>query len=552
MNTKRAFGFVGKLLPLVAILLLALTGCGASGKNLSIIKNGVTNYCIVIPENPEDFIQDSAISLQKKIYKETEVSMKILSDTAVTDLKKIYLGNTSSELSQKVMSELSYGSYGVGTSGDEMYAVAYTQADMKKAVNIIRDKMLEALKKDSIKIEAFEEVKDVRDELTDVPVYVTEKGTTVFNAGSEFYEIRVEEADSKDFASYTKALKEKGYTVHSAKKIGNAEYAVYKNDKHALYVNQFDSAMRIVYSDIKTAFLPETEQSAFEKVCDTKGYMVGVTGGADENGMCFVYLLADGTFLIYDGGLDTPDADHLYEILHRVAGQHGINEVVISNWMLTHAHGDHCGCWEPFFRQYADKVKIERVMFNTSHSDLGNAISDSQEESAMNSVKTYSPDTELVRLHSGQDFWLADMKVEVLYTIEDLEPGSFEDYNDASTITRLTINDETILMTGDAAFGAWGLMCKAYGNAMKSDYLQVPHHGAHDGGTKAAYDLIQPTYLLWPCGDKLYADDLTSWNKDYGTNLHLLKMVKPENSYVAGVYDAINKTERITEFPFSK
>lgn len=552
MNTKRAFGFVGKLLPLVAILLLALTGCGASGKNLSIIKNGVTDYCIVIPENPEDFIQDSAISLQKKIYKETEVSMKILSDTAVTDLKKIYIGNTSSDLSQKVMSELTYGTYGVGTSGEEMYAVAYTQADMKKAVNIIADKMLEALKNDSIKIAAFEEVKSVRDELADVPVYVTEKATTVFNAGSEFYEIRVEEADAKDFAAYTAVLKENGYTEHSSKKIGNAEYAVYKNDKNALYVNQFDSAMRIVYSDMKTAFLPETKQPDFEKVCNTKGYMVGVTGGTFENGLCFIYLLADGTFLIYDGGNDAPDADHLYELLHRIAGQHGINEVVISNWMLTHAHGDHCGCWEPFFSKYADKVKIERVMFNTSHSDLGVGVSESLEESAMNSVKNYSENTELVRLHSGQDFWLADMKVEVLYTVEDLEPGSLDDYNDASTITRLTINNETILMTGDASFGIWGLMCKTYGDALKSDYLQVPHHGAHDGGTKEAYNLIQPTYLLWPCGDKLYADDLTPWNKDYGTNLHLLTLVKPENSYVAGVYDAINKTERITEFPFSK
>ena len=98
MNTKRAFSFVAKLLPLVAMFLFMVTGCGASGKNLSIIKNGVTNYCIVIPENPEDYIQDSAISLQKKIYKETKVSMKILSDTAVTNLKKIYIGNTSSDL----------------------------------------------------------------------------------------------------------------------------------------------------------------------------------------------------------------------------------------------------------------------------------------------------------------------------------------------------------------------------------------------------------------------------------------------------------------------
>ena len=81
--------------------------------------------------------------------------MKILSDTAVTNLKKIYIGNTSSDLSQKVMSEVSYGSYAVGTSGEEMYAVAYTQADMKKAVNIIEDKMLEALKKLKVKFKLF-------------------------------------------------------------------------------------------------------------------------------------------------------------------------------------------------------------------------------------------------------------------------------------------------------------------------------------------------------------------------------------------------------------
>lgn len=552
MNTKRAFGFVGKLLPLFVLLILTVTGCGASGGNLSIIKNGVTDYCIVIPENPEDYVQDSAISLQKKIYKETEVSLKILSDTAATDLKKIYIGNTISKLSQKVMSEIPYGSYGVGTSEDEMYIFAYTQADMKKAVNLVADKLLEAWKNDSIKLEPFEEVNSVREELAGVPVYVTEKATTVFCAGSEFYEIRVEDADTEDFAAYTAILKENGFTEHSAKKIGNAEYAVYKNDSMALYVNQFNSAMRIVYSDIETAFLPETEQADFEKVCDTKGYMVGVTGGTYENGLCFMYLLADGTFLIYDGGNDAPDADHLFELLHRVADQHGIDEIVISSWMLTHAHNDHCGCWEPFFSKYADQVKIEQVMFNTSHSDLGMGVSESLEESAMNSVKFYSEDTELVRLHSGQDFYLADMKVEVLYTVEDLAPGSLDDYNDASTLTRLTINDETILMTGDASFGVWALMCKAYGNAMKSDYLQVPHHGAHDGGTKAAYDLIRPTYLLWPCGDNLYADNLTPWNKDYGANLHLLSLVKPENSYVAGVYDAFNKTERITEFPFRK
>lgn len=403
-----------------------------------------------------------------------------------------------------------------------------------------------------IKTEAFEQAESACSELLDIPICVTDKVTSAFCVGSEFHEIRIEEADSKDFAAYKALLKEKGYAEHSEKKIGTAEYAVYKNDKKVLYVNQFDDAMRIVYCDIEKAFLPETEQLDFKKICDTKGYMVGVAAGAYENGMCFVYLLADGTFFVYDGGSSAPDAEHLYNLLCRIAEQHEIHKVVISNWMLTHAHGDHCGCWLPFFSMYADKVEIERVIFTTCHSDLGNIINKSINHSIMNDVKQYSENTQVVRVHSGQDFWLADMKVEVLYTAEDLVPGTLEDYNDSTTITRLTIGSETVLMSGDASFMVWELLCKTYGSALKSDYLQVPHHGAHHGGTKEAYDLILPTYLLWPCGEKLYADNLTSWNKYYDTNLHLLTLVKPENSYVAGIYDPINTAEQITEIPFGK
>ena len=373
-----------------------------------------------------------------------------------------------------------------------------------------------------------------------IPVYVTDKETSVFFEGSDFYEIRVEEADTTDFTAYKNTLKANSFTEHSTKNIGSAQYAVYKNDEMALYVNQFDSAMRIAYSNIDEAFLPETEKSEFTKVCDTKGYMVGVTAGDYENGMCFIYLLADGTFLVYDGGRNEADADHLYNLLCSMAKKHEINKVVISNWILTHAHGDHCGCWEPFFSKYAETVEIQRVMFNTTHTSWGDGVSGSLEKSVLNTVESHSPDTKLVRLHSGQDFWLADMKVEVLYTVEDLEPGTLTDYNDASTITRLTIGDKTILMTADAATNVWGLMCNTYGDALKSDYLQVPHHGTGPGGTKEAYNKILPTYLLWPCGNTLYTQNLI---KNGAINLHLLGMVGTGNSEIAGVYDATNNTE---------
>ena len=392
-----------------------------------------------------------------------------------------------------------------------------------------------------------------------IPVYDTDKVTKILYKDSDFYEVCIEGADATDLSTYATTLGNQGYTKHSEKTIGNAEYAAYSNDELAIYINQFDSTMRIKADDKENTILPTTQQPSFTKVCETKGYMVGVTAGTttlgytNENGMCFIYLLADGTFLIYDGGRNEDDAKHLYTLLQSIAKNNGISNIVISNWIVTHAHGDHMGCMESFFSQYASQVTIERVMLNKTHVSLGTATSESLEKKVVNAVNTYSADTKIVRLHSGQDFYLADVKVEVLYTIEDLALGTFTDFNAASTITRLTIGDKTILMTGDASPEVWDLLCATQESALQSDYLQVPHHGAENGGTTDAYDKIKPTYLLWPCGDSLYERNLNIlFNEDYLVNKHLIDMVETENSYIAGVYDATNSKERITEFPFSE
>ena len=118
----------------------------------------------------------------------------------------------------------------------------------------------------------------------------------------------------------------------------------------------------------------------------------------------------------------------------------------------------------------------------------------------------------------------------------------FSDYNDASTVTRLTINGKTVLMTGDAAAGTWGTLVERCGAALKSDILQVPHHGAAPGGTVEAYDLIDPDVLLWTAGDNLYAALLESMNP--GPCQHLVNMVSAENIHIAGVLG------RVTPFRF--
>lgn len=42
-----------------------------------------------------------------------------------------------------------------------------------------------------------------------------------------------------------------------------------------------------------------------------------------------------------------------------------------------------------------------------------------------------------------------------------------------------------------------GNLPKLYSKAWKSDFVQVTHHG-YGGGTDELYDLISPTYAMWP------------------------------------------------------
>ena len=98
-----------------------------------------------------------------------------------------------------------------------------------------------------------------------------------------------------------------------------------------------------------------------------KGYILSVSDSSHcgndctapkefENGMSLFFSLADGSFLIVDGGQGNSaasmDADHLYRRLREKAEENGLGEIVISAWIITHAHGDHCGCLRYFLAAY--------------------------------------------------------------------------------------------------------------------------------------------------------------------------------------------------------
>lgn len=185
--------------------------------------------------------------------------------------------------------------------------------------------------------------------------------------------------------------------------------------------------------------------------------------------------------------------------------------------------------------KYSDSVKIDRAVFGVTSLDQGNdaTIGSSLAATAQAAMQRHQPNAAVVRLHTGQQLTLGDMTLEVLYTASDLAVGSLNDYNDACMVMRLSVNGKTVLMTGDAATATWNLLVKKYGSYLKSDYLQVPHHGARGGGTVEAYRLIAPDELFWPAGENLFR--YVRYTQNIEPCKYLTDTVAADKIHLAGV-----------------
>ena len=237
-----------------------------------------------------------------------------------------------------------------------------------------------------------------------------------------------------------------------------------------------------------------------------KGYVLGVTDCSYagfphrfENGMSMFYLLSNGEFLIYDGGQGKEDGDHLYYQLRKVADDNGIKDITVSAWIITHEHSDHMGFGAEFFPAYHDKINVRELWMNSLY-DWG--------KSFIECVLKNQPNCIHRELHTGEIIQIVDVTVEVLCTPDVLnEINAVElnkDSNNASIVTRLNVDELKILMPGDASLLAWEYMTNTYGNVLKSDILQVPHHGANHGATADGYRLVNADTLIFNCGQELF------------------------------------------------
>lgn len=238
-------------------------------------------------------------------------------------------------------------------------------------------------------------------------------------------------------------------------------------------------------------------------------------------GMAFIITLADGTFIVLDGGprqreqhftkafvdgewVDSvPDEEHDCDKLYRLLCERTPEgkKPVVAAWFITHGDSDHTDLAGDFLRKYKDKVEVRIAAYNLpdplTH-PVKNEPNDIRHLTFMHIVKGF----EMVgathwKLHAGQRMSFPGCEVEILHTHEDYFPKAFTWGNHTCSAFRFTFKGKTFLALGDCESDICHQMFYKYGTYLKSDILQPTHHGAN-GGSTDLNTVIDPDVCLWP------------------------------------------------------
>ena len=371
------------------------------------------------------------------------------------------------------------------------------------------------------------------------PQYSTVIGSASYvDATDDTTLMTVTNTSKVEYEAYLKSLEDKGYTAV----VGNSRILSSSASYSAIYsdgTNLINIAYVDAYKEVKVTIEPigytnvddvndyisvfHTASSAKPEniVCDPLLLTIGTSGSelnSDDDfyhGLGYIYRLTDGSFVIIDGGSNSDVYDHagkIYAMLKHYAPDP--ENIVISAWIMTHAHGDHMYVFKSFAPKYlADEAY--NVTLNSIIANLPNEnwiAGGGMPETNLAPFRTLFAEcetrgTKVYKAHIGQVYNFAGFTAEILYSLEQTAPAveNKSMSNTSSLIFRVVTENKSFMYTADATSTSITFVNNAFGAKMKSDFVQTPHHGTCSNFSSEAalaeltefYNSVDADYALW-------------------------------------------------------
>ena len=306
------------------------------------------------------------------------------------------------------------------------------------------------------------------------------------------------------------AYEAEGWTLYceEPKPILTATYV--KGDRYVvLFYHWWERQLHVTIAKRGAKNLPkQTVEGSFEKICP----VTLTQPKTEQQGMCEIFRLADGSFLIFDccnyGAHDT-----VYETLCRLNGS--AENLHIRVWVMTHVHCDHYGGFLDFAKKYGKDVTLDTVMYAPVNRQVIETIQAYKTSwdgidyffngGFAEFMKEYYPNTDLCTVHAGQRFKLPGADLRILYTPEHLYIESVPiNMNHGSITAQVVGEDGKALIMGDSEHCATYWVVKTYQETLKSDIFQYPHHGGGRAPDPVTTVLTLSRAVVIPCTSPYY------------------------------------------------
>lgn len=381
-----------------------------------------------------------------------------------------------------------------------------------------------------------------------LPTYVGGK-QSVMDAADGIDLLLVQETNKAEYECFCNALKADGYSVYVTRILNGNIYTTFTKGDDFVHTHfaPSNNTVKVTMGDVSD--LPTRKEDAVIKsVCQPKLTFVAQRADKPEHephtdiGLSVIFTLSDGRLVVLDGGMPN-EKNHLGLLESMRNASPDKDNIVIAGWYLSHAHIDHHGAAWQFILQHLDKVKIEAFVLNyAADCHYENLTEDSWKKADdaqlfRGALEKISPDTKVIKAHSGQVYYYGEEAVEIVYSVEDYYPEPLNYNNSSSLVLRLHAKGNSVMLLADTTHTSGARMMELHRDSLKSDMVQIAHHGMWASYSQL-YRYINAPVLLWPSN----LTNARKWFKD--------SVVQTAVGIAKDVYLSGNTEDTVITFPY--
>ncbi len=229
----------------------------------------------------------------------------------------------------------------------------------------------------------------------------------------------------------------------------------------------------------------------------------------------YIFRTKEGKLIVYDGGR-FHESDRFMRGLKKVAGT---DKPHVSAWIFSHMHPDHWGVYNKLCidEEFRSQVTVDDFFCNLATEEFYTQLSTEKKQTWVEPRNNFLQSGKTVgarvhRVEVGDIIKVDEIEIEVIHTPIE-EDFSRMNINDSSVVYKLTYDGkQTIMLLGDAERSCNDDLIANMAHKLKSDVVQVGHHGCGNVSRKC-YELIDAKAYIWPIVDRF-------WYSDNGTELN--------------------------------